>query len=680
MNGGSNLMQEPVGRLRRPGLRRLFTPRSASLLAAGVIVAALSAAGLNATATAAPAPPAASAHVWITTADGADKLSDLGTVNFSTAPSTAPTVVVDPTLTYQTMQGFGGAITDSSASVLYTLPAAQRAQVMASLFSPVTGDGLDYLRQPIGGSDMIATAPYSYDDLAAGQTDYTMQHFSVAHDQAQILPLLREAKALNPRLQVIASPWSPPAWMKSSGSLIGGRLIATPQVYQAYALYLLKFIEAYRANGVNVDAITVQNEPQNRTPSGYPGTDMPSAQEAAVIEDLGPMIKAAHLRTEIFGYDHNWQEHPNDVASTPPDEVGDINDYAQQVLATPAARWISGVAFHCYYGDPSAMTAFHNQYPKLQIFMDECSGSQSADPTNTFSDTLKWHSRNLEIGSTRNWSSTVINWNLALDPTGGPHVGGCGTCTGILTIGPGDTVTPDAEYYALGQLSRFVQPGAVRIASTSFGTTGWNGEVMDVAFRNPDGSTVLVAHNENDNAQAFAVQEGQQRFTYTLPGDSLATFVWKGDLGQHLLLRQVNPTGWTATASPSGPTDPCCSGDVAASAVDGDASTRYSTGEGQAPGQYLQVDFGTAIRARQVVFDTGASTGDYPRGYTVQTSTNGTDWNTVLPDGQGTGQFTTIDLPGNAIQYVRITLTAAAPNDWWSVADVRAYVGGDARS
>jgi len=667
-------MREAIGSLRPAGLRRLWTPRSASLLAAGAIVAAVGAVGLNATAAAAPEPGTVSAHVWITTANGVDKLNDLGTVDFSTAPSTAPTVVVDPTLTYQTMQGFGGAITDSSASALYTLPPGQRAQVMASLFSPTTGDGLDYLRQPIGGSDMVATAPYTYDDLPAGQTDYNMQHFSVAHDQAQILPLLREAKALNPRLQIIASPWSPPAWMKTSDSLIGGRLIATPQIYQAYALYLLKFIEAYLANGVNVNAITVQNEPQDRTTDNYPGTDMPSAQEAAVISDLGPMIKAAQLRTEIFAYDHNWAEHPNDVASTPPDEVGDINEYVQNVLATPAARWISGIAFHCYYGDPSAMTTFHNEYPKLQIFEDECSGSQSADPADTFSDTIEWHSRNLEIGSTRNWSSTVINWNLALDSTGGPHVGGCGTCTGIVTIGPGDTVTPNAEYYALGQLSRFVQPGAVRIASTSFGTTGWNGEVIDVAFRNPDGSTVLVAHYENDNAQAFAVQEGQQRFTYTLPGDSLATFVWEGNLaGQHPL-RQVAPSGWTATASPSGPTNPCCTGDVAANAVDGDASTRYSTGEGQAPGQYLQVDFGATIPARQIVFDTGASTGDYPRGYNVQTSTNGTDWNTVLSDGQGTGQFTTIDLPGSAIQYVRITLTTADPNDWWSVADVRAYV------
>jgi glucosylceramidase len=349
-------MWNTTGILRPPRPRKRWTARSASLLAAGVLVAAAGAGGLNAAAAAAaPAPGATSAHVWITTADGTDKLSDLGTVDFSTAPSAAPTVVIDPTLTYQTMQGFGGAITDSSATVLYTLPAAQRAQVMASLFSPTTGDGLDYLRQPIGGSDMVATAPYTYDDLAAGQTDYGMQHFSIAHDQAQILPLLREAKALNPRLQVIASPWSPPAWMKTSDSLIGGRLIATPQIYRAYALYLLKFIEAYQANGVTVNAITVQNEPQDRTTDTYPGTDMPSWQEAAVIEDLGPMLRAAHLRTEIFAYDHNWSEHPNDIASTPPDEVGDTNAYPQNVLATPAAQWISGVAFHCYYGDPSAM-------------------------------------------------------------------------------------------------------------------------------------------------------------------------------------------------------------------------------------------------------------------------------------------------------------------------------------
>ena len=271
----------------------------------------------------------------------------------------------------------------------------------------------------------------------------------------------------------------------------------------------------------------------------------------------------------------------------------------------------------------------------------------------------------------------MINWNLALNQDNGPHLGGCGTCTGIITVGPGDQVTCNAEYYALGALSRFVQPGAVRIASTSFGTTGWNGEIMDVAFRNPDGATVLVAHNENDDPQSFAVQEGGERFTYNMPGDSLATFVWRGTPAGGARLRQVAPTGWTATADPAGPANPCCTGDVAANAVDGDAGTRYSTGAGQSVGQYLQVDFGKPVPAREVVFDTGASTGDYPRAYSVEVSRDGVAWTTVTANGTGTGQFTTVDLSGRPIRYVRMTLTADDPNgDWWSVADVRAYVGG----
>jgi glucosylceramidase len=620
-------------------------------------------------------PAAVSAHVWVTTPDGADKLSDLGTVAFSSAPVTAPAIVVDPTLSFQTMQGFGGAITDSAATVLYRLSPSAREATMRSLFDPATGDGLDYLRQPIGASDFVSTAAYTYDDLPAGQTDYAQRHFSIAHDQAQILPLLREAEAINPRLQIIASPWSPPAWMKTNGSLIGGRLIDDPRIYRSYALYLLKFVEAYRANGITVDAITVQNEPQNRAPAGYPGTDMPSWQEENVISDLGPMLRAAGLRTQIFGYDHNWAEHPNDIASTPPDETADINAYPRNVLNSPAAKWVAGIAYHCYFGDPSAMTTLHDQFPDKAIYFTECSGSQSADPANTFSDTLKWHARNLIIGSTRNWAETVINWNLALDPSGGPHVGGCGTCTGIVTVGPGDSVTYNAEYYTLGHLARFVRPGAVRIASTSFGTTGWNGQVMDVAFRNPDGSTVLVAHNENDNPSTFAVREGDQAFSYTLPGGALATFTWRGVVPGTYALRQVAPSGWTATASPAGPADPCCTGDVAANAVDGDASTRYSTGVGQAPGQYLQVDFGRAINARRVVFDTGVSTGDYPRGYTVTTSTDGVSWSTAVAAGTGAGQLTTVDLSGAPVRYVRLTLTASSGN-WWSVADVRAYTAG----
>jgi glucosylceramidase len=627
-------------------------PKAFLIVTAGVLVAATPAGAVDQ-----HNPSRDAAQVWITTPDGANKMTDAGTVPFTSTPATAPTVVVDPSRTFQTMSGFGASITDSSAAVLYSLPPQARDDAMRSLFDPRSGDGLSYLRQPVGASDFV-TADYTYDDMPAGQTDYALRNFTIAHDQQQILPLLRQAKWLNPQLQINATPWSPPAWMKTGESLVGGRLIDDPRIYHAYAAYLVKFIQAYRANGVGIDTIAVQNEPQNRHPSGYPGMDMPSWQQNKVIEELGPMLRGARLDTKILAYDHNWSEHPGDIQNTPADEVADINNYPQNVLNSPAAKYIAGVAYHCYSGNPSAMTALHKQFPAKDIYFTECSGSQSGNPANTFADTLKWHTRNLIIGNTRNWAKTVINWNLALDPSGGPHVGGCGTCTGVVTVNPDGTVTRNAEYYTLGHLARFVKPGAVRIASTSFGTTGWNGQVMDVAFRNPDGSTVLVAHNENDNPQTFAVREGNRSFTYTLPGGALATFVWRNhsDSG----LRQVDPSAWTAA-------------DGVVNAIDDDASTVYTPGTDQAAGQSVQVDLGTSQRLRQVVLDTGVSTADYPRGYTATVSTDGVHWATVVANGHGSGQFTTVNLNGQRVRYIRVTLTASAPGTRWSVADIRAY-------
>jgi glucosylceramidase len=616
-----------------------------------------------------PASPAA--RVWITTPDGTDKLTDSGSVSFATAAPGYETVTLDPTRTFQTMTGFGGSLTDSSASVLAQLSPPERDAAMHQLFDPRTGDGLDFLRQPIGASDFVTDAAYTFDDRPAGATDYRQRHFSIAHDRTAILPLLRQAQRINPHITVMATPWSPPAWMKTNDSLVGGRLIDTPAIYSSYALYLVKFVQAYQRAGVAVDYLSVQNEPQNRAPKGYPGTDMSAAQEEKVIAVLGPLLRKAGLHTKILAYDHNWAEHPDDIAITPPDEVQDTNNYPQEVLSSAAARYVSGTAYHCYYGDPSAMTALHNRFPGQDIFFTECSGSQSSDPTMTFSDTLKFDARTLEIGATRNWAKSVVNWNLALDPSGGPHVGGCATCTGILTVASDGTVTPNAEYYALGHLSRFVRPGAVRIASTSFGTTAWNGQIMDVAFRNPDGSTVLVAHNENDNAQSFSVSENGQSFDYTLPGGALATFVWPAAPRPAATLRSVDPTAWSATANPDGPSDPCCSGDVAAHAVDDDASTRWSTGAAQTPGQYLQVDLGRARPVRELVLDTGSGTGDYPRGYTVTASKDGTHWTTVAA-GSGTGQLTTVSLTGARVRYLRVTLDASS-DSWWSVADVRVY-------
>jgi glucosylceramidase len=209
--------------------------------------------------------------------------------------------------------------------------------------------------------------------------------------------------------------------------------------------------------------------------------------------------------------------------------------------------------------------------------------------------------------------------------------------------------------------------------SSSARTSPTSGTVDDRLTRSRDGTTVLVAHNENDNPQAFGVLEGDRSFTYTLPGDSLATFTWPGNPGDDQGLRELDPSGWAATASPSGPTDPCCQGDVAANAVDDDASTRYSTGTGQAPGQYLQVDFGRPEPVREIVFDTGVDLGDYPRGYAVSVSSDGASWSTAIANGTGTGQLTVVPLSGAPVRFVRMTLTGSS-GSWWSVADVRAYV------
>ena len=630
-----------------------------TIAGAAVLGSALVTGPIQVLADAAPALP--SAHVWITTPDGTQRMHDAGAVAFRQGASANLTVTVDPSRVYQRMDGFGASITDSSASVLYRLDPLQRDAAMRDLFGT---DRLSLLRQPMGASDFVDGPFYTYDDLPAGSTDYGMRHFSVEHDRQQILPLLRQALALNPALKVIATPWSPPAWMKTSGSLIGGRLIDDPRIYGAYAQYFVKFIQAYQRAGVPIYAVTLQNEPQNRNPNAYPGMDMPVAQEAKLVDALGPALQRAGLHTKLLGYDHNWSEHPNDIASTPPGEDPEV-DYPFDLLRSDAAQWLAGTAFHCYSGDQTRQTELHKAFPDKEIWFTECSGSHGPTdpPAQVFSDTLKWHARNLVLGVTRNWGQTVVNWNLALDPSGGPHNGGCGTCTGVLTVGPGQTVTRDAEYYTLGHLARFVRPGAVRIASSSFGTTGWNGQIMDAAFRNPDGSIALVAHNENDDPRSLAVAEGDASFDYTLPGGALATFTWPASSALDNGLRLLPADSMTATATAGGAD--------AGKAVDDDASTRWTTGTAQQPGQILQVDLGAVAAARRLVLDTGPDTSDYPRGYAVSTSTDGVTWSPPVT-GSGAGQLTTVALAGDAVRYLRIMQTATAPQ-WWSVADLRVY-------
>ena len=482
--------------MRRPAPRVRAAATAVALALGGCLGAALAASPAQA------ASPAVS--VWETTTDQSKLLAEQTATAFAPGASTQSQVItVDPTSTYQTMTGFGASFTDSSAWLVYNSPL--RNQIMSKLFDPSSGIGLDFLRQPIGASD-FSQSLYSYDDMPAGQTDPTLADFSIAHDDSYIIPILQQALALNPQTTVMATPWSPPGWMKSSGSMIGGTLNSAD--YQYFANYLVKFIQAYQAAGVPISFVTAQNEPEY-SPSNYPGSTFTATQEATFIaNNLGPALKAARLSTGILAYDHNWND-----TSFPETILGD----------SAAAQYVSGVAWHCYSGDPSAQTTVETAYPSYGAYETECSGSQSSNTADTFSDTLDWELTNLVIDGIRDEAKSVVTWNMALNPSGGPSMN-CTTCTALVTVdNSAGTAAYNAEYYSLGQVSKFVKPGAVRIGSNTFGS----GSVQDVAFQNPDGSTALVVLNSDTaNAHTFGVSENGQSFSYTLPAGAVATFTW----------------------------------------------------------------------------------------------------------------------------------------------------------
>ncbi|WP_051451878.1 glycoside hydrolase family 30 protein [Actinospica robiniae] len=469
---------------------------------------------------------------WITTPDASALLAP-----WETGSGRADLrVVVDESRARQTFLGCGASLTESSASLLARLPQEEREAALEQLFSPRTGIGLSVLRQPIGSSAFVAgTRYYTYDDMPSGQTDFELAHFSIQHDEAEILPLLRRARAINGDLRVIGTPWSAPAWMKTSGSLVGGELIDAPRYYEAYARYLTAFVEAYGDAGVPIYALTPQNEPQNRNPD-VPGMHLGVEQARKLIQALGRRLRSAgrgHVR--VIGYDHNWAMHPDDLAAVPSGEPTE-RDYPEALLADPeTAQWIAGTAFHCYFGGAEAQSALKNRFPFKDVYFTECSGSRgSADSdAKAFSDTLRWHARNVVIGATRNWARTVVTWNLALDPSGGPHANGYTDFSGLVTVEDDGRITPNAEYYALAHLSRFVRPGALCVSSETVETAetvesaeDGSEDVLSVAFRNPGpgGCLVVLVHNQGERERDVEVAAtGAGSVVVTLPAGSLVT-------------------------------------------------------------------------------------------------------------------------------------------------------------
>jgi len=449
-----------------------------------------------------PAQGSAHIHVVESSESFEESLREKPALQFSSSEPTNLTVRVDESRTYQQIDGFGASITDSSAWLLsQKLTPAQRTTLLQQLFGTKQGIGLTILRQPMGSSD-FSLADFSYDDMPPGDSDPELKHFTIDGDRQYILPVLRETLAVNPKLKIIASPWSPPGWMKTSGSMIGGTLL--PSSLAPLAGYFVRFVQSYEAAGVPIFAVTPQNEPRN-IPADFPGMGMTAEEQATFVREyLGPAFRDAHLRTKIMIFDHNW----------------DLIDFPDRILSDPkAAEFSAGIATHCYGGGPEAQTKLHDHFPAKDIWLTECSGGewQKGD--------LLVAQASLIIETTRNWAKSVVLWNLALDQNHGPHLGGCTNCRGVVTIDHSTspaTVAPTVDFTALAHASKFVAPGAFRVDSVS----SEQSSLEHVAFRNSDGSIVLLVLNPVATPISFSIAWQGRNATYTLQPSTVVTFRW----------------------------------------------------------------------------------------------------------------------------------------------------------
>lgn len=442
------------------------------------------------------------AEIWTTAGDKSKLLTKGTDISITELKSyVTPAIVIDTTVMLQEIDGFGAALTGSSAYVINQMTSGKDA-LLEDLFNPTSGIGINYLRMTIGASD-FSLSDYTYNDMPAGQTDEDLSEFSLSRDTEDVVPVFKKIITINPDIKIMGSPWSPPAWMKTNGSLKGGKL--KPEHYDEYAQYLVKYIKAYAAEGITIDAITPQNEPLHFT-AGYPCMEMQAGDQLVFVRDhLGPEFAAEEIDTRIVTYDHNW----------------DVTSYATSILNDATAKqYVAGSAFHAYGGNVSAMSIVHNAHPDKGLYFTEISGGAWA--TN-FSDNLMWFMQNIFIGTTKNWSKNALLWNLALNPGFGPTNNGCNNCRGVVTIS-GNVVTKNEEYYSIGHFSKFIRAGAHRVQSTEFDTsTG----MISVAFMNEDKSKVVVIANTTDQGKTFTIKQGHRQFSQFIAGKSVVSIKWQ---------------------------------------------------------------------------------------------------------------------------------------------------------
>ena len=435
---------------------------------------------------------------WLTNPDKSALLQkqDLK-IPFNAPVNQYPTINIDAATTYQEMDGFGIALTGGSASLIANLAPEIRDTLLRELFlNNDNSIGISYLRISIGASDLDANV-FSYNDLPSGETDVQLKKFDLGPDKTHLIPVLKSILKLNPEIKIMASPWSAPVWMKNNKNSIGGSLL--PEYYDAYAKYFVRYIKGMKAEGIPIDAITIQNEPLYG--GNNPSMVMPATEQRDFIKNnLGPAFKAAGIKTKIILYDHNC----------------DVPEYATDILSdSNASQYIDGSAFHLYGGDISALSKVHDAYPAKNLYFTE----QWVGGPSKFGPDMKWYVQNVIIGSTRNWSKAVIEWNLASDSLYNPHTpGGCTSCEGAITISSG--ISRNVSYYTLAHASKFVPAGSVRIASDSLPT------LPNVAFITPGGRKVMIVLNISDKTETFNIAFKRKTATCSLSSGSVATYVW----------------------------------------------------------------------------------------------------------------------------------------------------------
>ena len=429
-------------------------------------------------------------------------------------------LTLDPTEKFQTIDGFGAAITGSASINLTRMPAGARRALLVETFSPTEGLGYGYVRVSIGCSDFSLSEFSLWDE--PGEENFALS----SEDLEYVIPILKEIKEINPNLKIMASPWTCPPRMKVNNltelkpfnSWTSGQL--NPKYYDEYARYFVKYLTAMKENGVEVASITMQNEPLNRGNSA--SLFMTWQEQKEFVKVLAPKMREAGFDTEILAFDHNFNYDSNKP------ECKDQFGYPLHIYEDEeAAQYIAGAAYHAYGGNKEEMKRVRDARPdKALYFTEQSIGSWGY----SFGGDLMWFMREIAVGTLNYDCKAVIVWNFMLDDQKGPNrPGGCQQCYGAVNLSTSDhkSVERYSHFYEIGHLAKGFGQGAVRVG-LHCAVDGREAEpprgFYATSCLNPDGTAAVLAVNDSDAPRTFEVRLGDSRFLATIDAKATRTF------------------------------------------------------------------------------------------------------------------------------------------------------------